>query len=232
MTDEKQYNEMLRYLGILEQRMVDMIYPLQSLRSDGLLQRIEKLVHEPLKIDDRPVRNAFRQFEERLDKFEKIISASDFKHFESFMEAMKNTNMQEVYDMLKYQANRLKEIEKNLYILTNIPPERQIKVDISLDGNKQTIDLDNKFKSDEEENYILSKLPESHYVIFKEYFKDGRKNFFTSVAKIVKCSVSTVKIKWNQVLRACRKDKTLFTILLSQLKGDVKNYFKLLVTGD
>ncbi len=179
---EKKFIQILSRLGNLEQRMIDMIHPLQSLRSDHFLEKVTTLINQPLAIDDRPVRKAFNDLEDKLKQFEEIIIKADFKHFQSFMDAIKETNLQEVYAMLKYQANRIKEIEKILLSLSK-NQETGSKIEVFVNGEKQSKDEDIRHAASVDR--ILDFLEEKELIIFKA--KNGLIEGIRTHREIEKC---------------------------------------------
>lgn len=118
--------EINRRLGKLEQRVIDLIVPIQNivefLKSETDIKDLIKVLQQPLSINDLNLKNILNRFDKEMRMFE--------RHISNFNDKIKETAPGEI----KYIGNRLNEIEKILNKLLQEQVKKEVQIQFSCDG--------------------------------------------------------------------------------------------------
>lgn len=129
-TESDAIAEINRKLAKLEQRIIDLIIPIQNiadcLKSTTDIQYLIKALKGPIPIDDHKLKHLLKSFESEMRDFDKNI------------EKMNKTLNEHSIGEIKYIGNRLNEIEKTLHkIMKKMIEDQEVKrvrIDFTCDG--------------------------------------------------------------------------------------------------
>lgn len=118
--------EINRKLAKLEQRIIDLIVPIQNiaecLKSNTDIQYLIQALKGPIPINDSDLRRLLRSFESEMRSFDKSI------------EKMNTTMKEHSIGEIKYIGNRLNEIEKLLKKILQDQETKKVKLEFTCDG--------------------------------------------------------------------------------------------------
>lgn len=221
---EQQFTHILSRINAVEQRLVDLIIPIQNIAGGKALIDLGNLLSRPLLIDDRGLQSTLKDLRETINDFESKFSS---ENLDKIFEVIQKAKFHDLYEMLMWQSKHIKDIEMKLIELIEKPPERNIKVDVQLDGKKLSFDPEGR-QEEKPEDYI----DEVRLKVFLKRTEGTKRKSFSQIAKELKVQTNTVMFYWKQILKQSRKDKTFYAKLKKLVSGVGKAYFIEQVEGD
>ncbi len=153
-TEEK---ELLRRIAKLEQHVINLIIPIQSitkvLSSPQYIQELLELLKKPLTIDDRAIASCLAEFKRMMIEFSNESKA---------------LNISQTLGEIKFIGKRLHEIEQSISDMKNEGVKKKIHLDLTVDGYEmvkrklpmQNPELENEEDPEEATRTLLTHLNE------------------------------------------------------------------------
>ena len=198
--------EINRKLAKFEQRIIDLIVPIQNiancLKSSTDIQYLIQALKGPIPINDSNLKVLLNSFESEMKSFDKNI------------EKMNSTMKEHSVGEIKYIGNRLNEIEKLLKKLLDDQPKKKVQIEFSCDGYelvKKPIgyDANEPVEPPVQDNVkkLLDSLPQKRWalsLVHRFGLLGEKEKTLKNVGKVLDVSLERAREIIMKSLRLCR----------------------------
>lgn len=190
--------DIISRLSNLEKHIINLILPMQEInqifRNPAAIENLIARLNKPILIDDRPLRNLVNQLADTSKEFKEDI---------------KNVDLKQTLNEIKYIGNRLDKIEKMLEEMHNNGINQNINLDFQVDGY-QLVKKPKNYepeapieKPDVEIDAVLNSLTnrEARVLIFKLGLFNQKKLSYSEIGKVMRVTTERARDIFTMIKR-------------------------------